>query len=669
MNSSLGTQWIEINIADKRGILIASSYPEFVGFNYSSSTESSGFLVLLDGSTLTYSQPMREDVMDDTRYVKYSGRRFEDGSGFLQVGLPDRMYDNWIEIQGQYVATNRSIGDTGYLMVCSADHKIINSYHNEHKGQNIADSGIELDPDADNDYTCFKCDVFGVPSYVTVNDVGRMHVLGVYPEKEANYVRDEAVTMMVIMESAVFGILFVGLIVLMKKVIVNNIVKVNTDLKAITGGNLDRKVEVRGTYEFDSLSTDINAMVDSLKEFITLAAARIDEELEVAKAIQNSVLPNTFPAFPDRDEFELYASMHAAKEVGGDFYDYYMIDDHTLGFLIADVSGKSIPGAMFMMTSKAVIKNLVESGLPVEEVFTQANKRLCEGNDAEMFLTAWLGFLDLETGLVRVANAGHNPPILIRDGKAEYLVLKPGLMLAGMEGMEYKEQTLQLQKGDILYLYTDGVTEAMDKEENLYGEERLKKALSFGEDYPEPSSDCGLPRSICELVTGDLVEFVQGAEQSDDITMLCIRYLGSHSLTDHHLKEITLEAIPDNVDRAVDFVDEILDEYGCGVKEKSAIDVAVDELFGNIANYAYGSGTGYATVMVNVVKEPLTMEITFIDSGIPYDPLAKEDPDVSQSLDERPIGGMGIFIVKKSMDAVVYEYKDGRNILTIKKKL
>ena len=251
-----------------------------------------------------------------------------------------------------------------------------------------------------------------------------------------------------------------------------------------------------------------------------------EADLNIAKNIQSSALPSVFPQFPEHKEFELFASMNAAKEVGGDFYDFYMIDDSTLGFLIADVSGKSIPGAMFMMTSKTVIKSLAESGMPPAEVFTRANEKLCEGNEAEMFVTAWLGYLDLKTGLVRVANAGHNPPLLIRGGKAEYVILKPGLMLAGMDGMSYKEQTVQLEKGDMLYLYTDGVTEAMDTDEELYGEDRLQKLLSFGEDYPEPSEENGIVEPVCDAVLADIRKFTKGAEQSDDITMLGIRYLG-----------------------------------------------------------------------------------------------------------------------------------------------
>ncbi len=257
------------------------------------------------------------------------------------------------------------------------------------------------------------------------------------------------------------------------------------------------------------------------------AEARIEADLTIAKEIQTSALPRVFPPFPEQEAFELFASMNAAKVVGGDFYDFFMLGDSTLGFVIADVSGKSIPGAMFMMTAKTVIKSLAESGLTPDEVFTQTNRKLCESNEAEMFVTAWLVYLDLKTGLVRVANAGHNPPVLIRDGKADYVRLKPGMVLAGLDGVRYREQTVQMRRGDILYLYTDGVTEAMNGAAELYGEERLQKILSFGERYPEPGAKNGTVASVCNLVSGDLATFTAGAEQSDDITMLCIRYLGN----------------------------------------------------------------------------------------------------------------------------------------------
>lgn len=416
---------IEVNVVNSDGIIIASSVPEYVGYDMHDGEQASEFLVLLDGSTETLIQDMRGVSYDESVQMKYAGKRFSDGSGYIEIGLTADEYYEAISRQGKYATTNRRIGETGYLLICGEDLSILNSYHNEYTGKKITDAGISIDLKKEYSYENLKCKVFGIPSYVNINQVKGIYVIGVYSEKEAITTVNTTMGASILLEIVVFAILFVALIILLRKLIVNNMVKVNDALTQITEGNLDEKIDVRDTYEFDTLSTDINATVDKLKEYIAEAAARIDADLEIAKAIQTSVLPNVFPPFPNQHRFELFASMQAAKEVGGDFYDFYMIDDHTLGFLIADVSGKSIPGAMFMMTGKAIIESLAESGMPPAEVFSVANEKLCEGNDAELFITAWMGYLDLKSGEVHVANAGHNPPVLVRDGKAEYVILKP----------------------------------------------------------------------------------------------------------------------------------------------------------------------------------------------------------------------------------------------------
>ncbi len=515
----------EVNIVNADGIIIASSVPEYIGYDMHNGEQASEFLSLI-GTSDTLIQDMREVSYDSATLMKYAGRGFEDGSGFLEVGITQDVYYKTIADEAQISVRNRRVGQNGYLLVCDEDQNILNSYHEEYAGESLTNAGITLDPKKTYSYEGEKCDVFGVPSLVIINQIKGSYVIGVYPVSEAAKSVGITVSATIFVEFLVFTILFVTLIILLHRLIVNNMVKVNRALGQITDGNLDERVEVRDSYEFDALSTDINTTVDKLKDYIEEAAARIDADLTIAKEIQTSALPNTFPPFPDFHEFELFASMEAAKEVGGDFYDFYMIGRDTLGFLVADVSGKSIPGAMFMMRGKSVIKSLAESGMPPADVFSIANEKLCEGNEADLFITAWMGYLDLETGIVHAANAGHNPPVLIRDGKAKYVKLQPNLMLAAMGGMIYKEYTLELQKGDILFLYTDGVTEATDADENMYGEKRLLSLLSFGDHYPEPSGENGIAGAVCELVTADIEKFVQGAEQSDDITMLCIRYLG-----------------------------------------------------------------------------------------------------------------------------------------------
>ena len=200
------------------------------------------------------------------------------------------------------------------------------------------------------------------------------------------------------------------------------------------------------------------------------------------------------------------------------------MDDDTLAFLVADVSGKGIPAAMFMMQSKTLLKSCAEAGMSVEQIFTVANEKLCEGNDAGMFVTAWMGILNVKTGHLTFANAGHNPPLIKRaDGSFEYLKTKAGFVLAGMEGIRYRKNEMQLTPGDKIYLYTDGVTEATDAENQLYGEKRL---LSLLNEIPDAGA-----QAVCDAVKTDVDAFVGEAEQFDDITMLCLNYNGWTSLT------------------------------------------------------------------------------------------------------------------------------------------
>ena len=545
-------------LARTDGTIYFSGNEKFIGKNIRDIQYISGILDDVTEKTINAAEPVTTFQMTptsvktldgeiDVHYMLIMDSGFPDVV-FLEAFLPEYLETDARFLSGE-VTANRNIGLTGISVAINPDLTVAtymsvegvygNQFEYPELIERYEEGTVEgiVTTETQYDYygetvenvskiMYFRGVYWGEDSFGCLNKSLGIYFLSLYPAEEALEQANDTIFLIVLIEVVVFTVLFIVLRLLIKRRVIRKLGSVNASLDKITAGDLEEKVEVRDTYEFDTLSTDINATVDRLKEYIAEAAARIDADLAVAKAIQSSALPNVFPPFPERKEFELFASMNAAKEVGGDFYDFYMLNDHTLGFLIADVSGKSIPGAMFMMTSKTVIKSLAESGLPPAEVFSIANEKLCEGNEAEMFVTAWLGYLDLKTGLVRVANAGHNPPILIREGKAEYVIMKPGLMLAGMDGVRYKELTLQLEKGDMLYLYTDGVTEAMNKDEEQYGEDRLQKLLSFGEEYPAPSAANGIAETVCDMVTADVTKFTNGAEQSDDITMLCVRFLG-----------------------------------------------------------------------------------------------------------------------------------------------
>jgi len=413
---------------------------------------------------------------------------------------------------------NRHVGEAGSIIIADEDFKIVSDRH-DNEGRGLRITGLTFDPETIAENEPFTAEVYSESCYCMYVHTEGYYIIAVLPQKEAVLSRNVSVGITTAMEVIVFAALFLLIYILIKKLIVDNIHRINHSLSEITDGNLDVTVDVRSNEEFSSLSDDINSTVDTLKRYIADAAARIDAELEFARAIQHSSLPSVFPPYPGRKEFELFASMRTAKEVGGDFYDFYLIDDKTLAFLIADVSGKGIPAAMFMMQSKTLLKSCAESGMSVEEVFTQANEKLCEGNDAGMFVTAWMGILDIDTGLVTFANAGHNPPLIRRsDGSCEYLKTRPGFVLAGMESIRYRKNELQLIPGDMLYLYTDGVTEATDAANQLYGEDRLFDLLNkHGELQPQP---------LCENIITDVDKFTGEAPQFDDITMLCLKYSG-----------------------------------------------------------------------------------------------------------------------------------------------
>lgn len=261
--------------------------------------------------------------------------------------------------------------------------------------------------------------------------------------------------------------------------------------------------------------------MDSYVENITKITAekeRIGTELNVATQIQADMLPSIFPAFPDRKEVDIYALMQPAKEVGGDFYDFFWVDDQHLGFVIADVSGKGVPAALFMVITKTIIKNHMVTGNSVEKVLELVNQQLCEGNEESFFVTAWLGILDIQTGIVEYANAGHNPPIHISGGQGTYVQGDTGLVLAAMEGMTYTKETLQMQKGDRILLYTDGVTESVTKANEAYGEERL---MTIAESTGDMT-----PQEAVGYIKKDIENFAGEAEQFDDITMLMLEYMG-----------------------------------------------------------------------------------------------------------------------------------------------
>ena len=637
----------EINVVNAEGIIVLSSDDSYIGFDMDSGEQSREFLALLHGEKemVQLYQPM---TLNPETSRKYAGAAL-DGGGFVQVGYDAAHFQSKIAKEVAGAAKYRRIGQDGCIIICDEQGMIV-SDRDGHEGQHMGllgyDSARFYEP-----LICHQAEIYGVESLFMYAVTEGYFLIAVLPVHEAMFQRNASVYMLAFMEIIVFAALFAYVFFLIKKLVVRNIQKINDSLAQITGGNLNVMVDVRSNEEFASLSDDINQTVDTLRRYIDEAAARIDKELEFARQIQLSALPSVFPPYPGRKDFSIYGSMDAAREVGGDFYDFYLIGEKRLVFLVADVSGKGIPAAMFMMNAKTLIKGLVESGHDAAETFTIANDRLCRNNEAGMFVTAWLGILDLATGNLQYVNAGHNPPAVRRaEGQFELLKSRANLVLAGMEGIRYRSAEMTLAPGDEIYLYTDGVTEARNAHKELFGEERLLRSLN---ETPEQTVE-----ERCMKVKNDVAAFVADEPQFDDMTMLCVQ------LSRVNAGE-TLEIQPDAkaVSRVKEFLTQQAQRLMISDKQRKTLMVAADEIYSNIVRYS-----GAKTVRIFIGKEDEKLIAVFSDDGVPYNPLMNEEPDIHAALQDRDIGGLGIFMVRKMTESVEYEYRDHMNRLKLTMK-
>lgn len=429
-----------------------------------------------------------------------------------QLGLyKEKKYSLHIGEKGGVFITNKDFNAEPYID--SNGESVINKFVVDKKAR-IREKKLFYAKLNDVDVCC---------TYVEMNDSAKKgegygrKIVGYLPIKEAFFDSYMAIHLTAFIYIIIFALLFILIYVIINFLVVKNITYLNETMLEISKGNLNRTVEVRTSEEFNSLSNYINNMVSSLKEYIEASKQRIAEELELAKKIQGSSLPSKFPPYPSNETFDIFALMEAAKDVGGDFYDFYFTTEDEFMFLIADVSGKGIPGAMFMMKAKSIIKSYAEAGLSIEEIATNSNNELCANNDAEMFVTSFICIVNLKTGMIKCVNAGHNPPIVLHNnGNAEYIKLKTNFVFAGMNGIKYKSEEFKMEHGDKIFLYTDGVTEAINVNKEQFGEERLLNSIK---------SHCNdKMNDLCHNVKSDLDIFVDGNEQFDDITMLAFKY-------------------------------------------------------------------------------------------------------------------------------------------------
>ena len=335
-----------------------------------------------------------------------------------------------------------------------------------------------------------------------------------------NLIRCAALLLICLLAAAVVIALVVS--VFLSRRIVMPIQELTKEVSAMEGDNLDFHWDQDTGDETQMLANSFRSLTLRMKDYIshieniTAERERISTELTLATRIQADMLPNTFPAYPTRPEFDIYASMEPAREVGGDFYDFFLIDHDHLCMVMADVSGKGIPAALFMMAAKIILKNYAMIGKTPGQILTDANAAIYYNNREDMFVTVWLGILEISTGKITAANAGHEYPIFMKEGSFSLMKDKHGMILGAMEGVKYTEYEVALEPGDKIFLYTDGVPEAADNENRLFGKERMLAELNKDPDTA--------PEELLNHVRAAVADFVKDAEQFDDFTMLCMEY-------------------------------------------------------------------------------------------------------------------------------------------------
>lgn len=653
----------EINIIDENGIITESSEQKYIGYDMKSSGQSADFFHNVKEHE-EYVQNCQATSYDASVQMAYLGIRLKNGN-YLQIGFSDDVLQEYVTTFLSEATKFTHVGLEGDVIVIDSSGNILSSNNKDNVGKSVYEISDDKNETkeilnslkSESNFETKNISLENINYKCAASVFYDNYMLAVSPVKEIYQNHLFSIVVSSVITFVVFVILLIRVYLLIKKCVVSKIKNVNSLLAKISSGNLDVCINIRSSIEFSELSDSINNMADSLKKHNEKEREQIQKELKLAETVQLSAIPTVFPPFPDRNEFDLHAVMHPAKTVGGDFYDFFFIDDDILAFLIADVSGKGVPAAMFMMKAKTIIKNQAKMGVPLKNVIKTANDSLYQENSSGMFVTVWIGFLNVQTGHLTYINAGHNKPLVYRkDEGYTFIKDKSGIAVALMDGFNYKVFETNLKAGDKIFLYTDGVTEANNRQQELYTEARLLNFLNKTDDCPA--------KELCEKVNEEIGRFADGTEQFDDITMLALTYLRS----DKKKSELTVDADTQKLGTVIEFLEGNLAELYCPYKALMKLEIVAEEIFVNIANYAYTEKeNGIATIIFESYM-PGEVKLTFIDYGVPYNPLNKENPDITLPEDQRPIGGLGIFMVKKSVDDIRYEYDKGRNILTIVKR-
>ena len=435
--------------------------------------------------------------------------------------------------------------------------------------------------------------------------------------------------------------------------------------RSIADGNFHTHLpKMRDHNELWRLGNSLDYMQHSLDRYVaelretTREKGRIESELNIASQIQMAMIPKIFPPYPDRDDVDIYGTLIPAKDVGGDLYDFFLRDEK-LFFCIGDVSGKGVPASLVMAVTRSLVRIVAARESHPDRIISALNESMADMNESNMFVTMFMGVLDLPTGRFRYCNAGHNAPVLLSPGQGEVQMLDvlPNLPVAVIPGTKFVGQETVIPTGTTIFLYTDGLTEAENSQKELFGDGRMLAQLR--------ATAHATAREQVEGMLQAVHAHVGDAEQSDDLTMLSVRYKRIHRETKYYKQLLFKNNVSETPKLAV-FMDDIIGEIGISNPLASSLNLALEEAIVNVMNYAYPTGTT-GDIMLETFANDARIKFVITDSGAPFDPTAAEEVDPTASLDDRPIGGLGIFLVRNIMDSVNYERVDGKNVLTLRK--
>ena len=461
-------------------------------------------------------------------------------------------------------------------------------------------------------------------------------------------------------------LLFLGLllaIVLVRLVVLyamKNLVRLTTAAAKISEGDLNVKLpDMKPSDDIGRLNNAFTEVQKSLRFQMerlvetTKAKEHIESELHIARDIQMGLVPHTFSPFAKWPNLELYAKIRPAKEVGGDLYDFF-IRDSKLFFTIGDVSGKGVPASLFMAVTRTLFRNAANSCDSPAEILTVVNGTIVKDNDNCMFVTMFAGSLDLSTGYLVYCNAGHNPPVIVSGDNADMLVVNENIPVGVIDGFDYREECMILKPGEMLFLYTDGLTEAENADKNLYGDDRMLLDLSR-------YAACQ-PKEVVEKMEQSVDDFVGDVDQSDDLTMLCFRFNKACKTPVRRKFINTLDVVGE----LPEFIATLAKRFGLDDALCSRVNLLLEEALVNVVSYAYPEGTtGEIALSACFEDAGGKLILSISDSGKPFDPTKAEAPDLDASLEDRPIGGLGIYLVRTLADGVEYKRENDRNILTV----